>query len=171
MLLGVASTSLAGAGRGGRAVHRWVRCHISIARVSLDACMMRRHTITVLPAMTYCDRGDVSLHQLPQRPDAVPSRPAIVDCGGLRRGGGFNKKNLPYGLERGWSTSADVGGRYVGGGDDGNESMMAATGVERRTKAKGGQQQRTAVYCGGNGSGRRQMSADGGERRRRFDRG
>jgi len=52
MLLCVASTSLAGAGRGGRAAHRWVRFHISIERVSVDQCMMQRHTITVMPAKT-----------------------------------------------------------------------------------------------------------------------
>ena len=62
-----------------------------------------------------CDRGDGSLHQLPQRPDAVPSRPAFVEISGRRKGGDLIKK-LPYGLELGWSTAADVGGGYVGGG-------------------------------------------------------
>ena len=160
-LLGVASTSLAGAGRGGRAVHRWVRCHISIERVSLDKCMMRRHTIKVMPATTSAIAVMEASTNYPR--GQMPSHPVqrLLKSAVIGRGGDLIKK-LPYGLELGWSTAADVGGGYVGGGGYGDESMMAATGVEQQTKAKGGQQQRTAVYCE-----RQRKEADVGEWRRK----
>ena len=68
-----------------------------------------------------CDRGDVSLHQLPQRPDAVPSRPAFVEIGGRRRGGNLIKK-ITLGVRTGvvnsgrcWRMAAKVGGDLMEG--------------------------------------------------------